>query len=97
MLLLSLIQTPRAGVDFIRSNFEYAVDAKQVTPIGFEIIFPGMIQQAGNFDLNLVLEAATLRSLFQKRDSELKRYFFVIRSLGASYIYILVIFDEPIK
>ncbi|KAL9685245.1 hypothetical protein QQ045_022693 [Rhodiola kirilowii] len=49
------------------------MDAKQVSPTGFEMIFPSMIEYARDLNLKLNLEAEHLSSLFQNRDFELER------------------------
>ncbi|CAM8929336.1 unnamed protein product [Rhodiola kirilowii] len=61
------------GVHYIQSKFEYAVDAKQVSPTGFDMIFPSMIEYARDLNLNLTLEPEHISSLFQNRDFELER------------------------
>ncbi|CAM8931103.1 unnamed protein product [Rhodiola kirilowii] len=61
------------GVHYIQSKFEYTMDAKQVPPTGFEMIFPSMIEYARDLNLKLNLEAEHLSSLFQNRDFELER------------------------
>ena len=66
-----------AGVRFIASKFSSANDEKQHSPIGFDIIFPGMIEYAKELDLNLPLGQSDIDSLLQKRDLKLKGYVFV--------------------
>ena len=43
------------GLHFIGSNFVSTSDERQYTPIGFDVIFPGMIEYAENMGLNLPL------------------------------------------
>ncbi|KAK9266673.1 hypothetical protein L1049_005509 [Liquidambar formosana] len=61
------------GIHFIKSNFASATDEKQHSPIGFDIIFPGMIEYAKDLNLTLPLGPADIDSLLHKRDLELKR------------------------
>ncbi|PIA50757.1 hypothetical protein AQUCO_01200177v1 [Aquilegia coerulea] len=60
------------GIDFITSNFASATDEKQHTPIGFDIIFPGMIEYAQEMGINLHLGPTALNSMMQTRDLELQ-------------------------
>ncbi|KAG7955138.1 hypothetical protein I3843_11G055600 [Carya illinoinensis] len=61
------------GLYFIESNIAAATDDKQFSPIGFDIIFPAMIDYAKNLDLNIPLKAMNLDALVHKRELELKR------------------------
>ncbi|GMY33123.1 ent-kaurene synthase, chloroplastic-like isoform X1 [Fagus crenata] len=61
------------GLFFIESNIAAATDEKQVSPIGFDIIFPAMIEYAKNLDLHIPMGATNIDALFQKRELELKR------------------------
>ena len=63
-----------AGLWFIASNFVSVSDEKQHSPIGFDIIFPGMIEYAKELDLNLPLGQRDVDAMLQKRDLELKGY-----------------------
>lgn len=60
------------GLWFIASNFASVSDEKQHSPIGFDIIFPGMIEYAKELDLNLPLGQRDVDAMLQKRDLELK-------------------------
>lgn len=62
-----------AGLQFIELNFALAADECQITPMGFHIVFPAMLDYARGFNLNLHLEPTTLNDLMHKRDLELKR------------------------
>lgn len=62
------------GLYFIESNLASATDEEQQSPVGFNIIFPAMIESAMNFGMHLPLGAPTLDALFHRRDFELKRY-----------------------
>ncbi|OVA10700.1 Terpene synthase [Macleaya cordata] len=63
----------RKCLQFIGSNFASATDEKQHSPIGFDIIFSGMMEHAKDLGLNFPLSATSLDAMFQKRDLELKR------------------------
>ncbi|PIA47659.1 hypothetical protein AQUCO_01400341v1 [Aquilegia coerulea] len=61
------------GLHYIRSNFTSATDEMQHNPIGFDIIFPGMIEYAQEMGINLHLGPTALNSMLHKRDLELQR------------------------
>ncbi|KAI3456651.1 hypothetical protein Pfo_013314 [Paulownia fortunei] len=61
------------GVHFIELNFASATEKCQIAPMGFDIIFPAMLDYARDLFLNLRLERTTLNDLVHKRDLELKR------------------------
>nr|UZM18091.1 ent-kaurene synthase [Gymnaconitum gymnandrum] len=61
------------GLQFITSNFAAATDEKQRNPIGFDIIFPGMIEYAQVMGINFPLGQTSLNSVLRKRDMELQR------------------------
>ncbi|KAK1304840.1 hypothetical protein QJS10_CPB11g01670 [Acorus calamus] len=61
------------GIQFIKSNVSFATDENQHSPIGFNIIFPGMIGYANDLGLHLPLSSSTIDDMMQKRDLELKR------------------------
>ncbi|KAI5334141.1 hypothetical protein L3X38_024274 [Prunus dulcis] len=61
------------GLHFIESNLASATDEEQQSPVGFDIIFPSMIESAMNLDMNLPLRGSTLDTIFQRRDFELQR------------------------
>ncbi|KAL3627131.1 Ent-kaurene synthase TSP4, chloroplastic [Castilleja foliolosa] len=63
----------KRGVRFIESNFGSVTDKSQIDPMGFDIIFPAMLDYAGDLYLELRLEANVLSDLVRKRDVELKR------------------------
>lgn len=64
------------GLHFIESNLASATDGEQPSPVGFDIIFPSMIESAMNLDVNLPLGGLTLDALLLRRDFELQRYVF---------------------
>ncbi|KAK6933938.1 Terpene synthase, metal-binding domain [Dillenia turbinata] len=66
-------QQVKKGLHFIESNFASINDPKQYSPIGFDIIFPGMAEYARHMDLVLPLTPGDLESIFWLRDLELER------------------------
>ncbi|KAL0009501.1 hypothetical protein SO802_011003 [Lithocarpus litseifolius] len=76
------------GLFFIESNIAAATDEKQVSPIGFHIIFPTMIELAKNLDLNIPQGTTNLDDLFQKRELELKRYSFYETNFEGKWTYL---------
>ncbi|KAL0398959.1 UNVERIFIED_CONTAM: Ent-kaurene synthase TSP4, chloroplastic [Sesamum radiatum] len=63
----------KRGVHFIELNFASATEEGQISPMGFDIVFPSMLEYARDLFLNLNLEPTTLTDLIHKRDLELKR------------------------
>nr|QIQ56005.1 putative terpene synthase 1 [Eremophila lucida] len=61
------------GLRFIEMNFASATDRDQISPMGFDIIFPGMIESARDLSLNLNLDKTTLNDLVYERNLELQR------------------------
>ncbi|KAG6392464.1 hypothetical protein SASPL_146683 [Salvia splendens] len=61
------------GLHFMELNFASATDECQITPIGFDIVFPAMLDYARGSSLNLRLEPTAFSNLMHKRDLELKR------------------------
>ncbi|CAN6689101.1 unnamed protein product [Malus baccata var. baccata] len=61
------------GLHFIESNLASAADEEQQSPVGFNILFPAMIESATNLKMNLPFGGPTLDALFHRRDFELKR------------------------
>ncbi|CAI9775669.1 unnamed protein product [Fraxinus pennsylvanica] len=57
------------GLDFIGSNLWAATDKDQFSPIGFDITFPSMINNAKKFDLVLPLGTA----MYLNKDLEIQR------------------------
>ena len=62
-----------AGLDFIRTNFSFCMDKRQHSPVGFNIIFPGMIEYAREVGLELPVSQEAMHAMSQMRDLELKR------------------------
>ncbi|KAI5675308.1 hypothetical protein M9H77_06258 [Catharanthus roseus] len=66
-------QLVEKGLHFIESHFGSITEENQLSPIGFNIIFTGMLAYARDFDLNIRLESSMLDVLLHKRHLELKR------------------------
>jgi len=62
------------GLYFIGSKFSSIKDKKLQSPIGFNIIFPGMIGYATGMGLDLPMCQSDVDDMFYLRESELKRY-----------------------
>ncbi|OAY25859.1 terpene synthase 6, chloroplastic isoform X2 [Manihot esculenta] len=60
------------GLDFIGSNKWAATDSKQKSPIGFDVIFPGMIERAEHMGLALPINTSSLDAMLNKRDLEVQ-------------------------
>lgn len=63
-----------AGLHYIKSNFASVMDKNQVSPFGFDIIFPGMLKYANDLNIDLQLSQFDLSVMLHKRELELKRY-----------------------
>lgn len=59
------------GLRFIELNSASVTDNEQHKPIGFDIIFPGMIEYAKDLDLNLPLKPTDINSMLHRRALEL--------------------------
>nr|QEV81856.1 terpene synthase 17 [Prunella vulgaris] len=74
------------GLHFVELNFASATEESQITPLGFDILFPAMLGHARGFSLNLRLEPTTLNDLMHKRDLELKRCYQNCSSETGAYL-----------
>ncbi|XP_045799673.1 ent-kaurene synthase TSP4, chloroplastic isoform X2 [Trifolium pratense] len=63
------------GLQFIESNFTSINDDKEHCPIGFDILFPSLIEYAQTLGINLPIGATSLEAIIQKKDKELQRGF----------------------
>lgn len=63
-----------AGLHFVGSFFSSAMDEKLRSPVGFDIIFPGMLGYAVEMGLDLPIRQHDIDVMFYKRDLELQRY-----------------------
>ncbi|KAK7324128.1 hypothetical protein VNO77_27650 [Canavalia gladiata] len=61
------------GLQFIESNITSINDEKQHPPIGFDILFPSLIEYALNSGINLPTGATALETMIQKREIEFQR------------------------
>ncbi|KAJ4841255.1 hypothetical protein Tsubulata_025937, partial [Turnera subulata] len=61
------------GLQFIEFNSAFTFDEKQYTPIGFDIIFPTMIEYAKDLNLNVPLRSIDINVMLRKKNQELKR------------------------
>ncbi|GAB2232923.1 hypothetical protein Droror1_Dr00011991, partial [Drosera rotundifolia] len=61
------------GLDFIWSNFSSTMDEEQHSSVGFEVIFPTMIDHAINLDVNFHLPKEDVEAILKKKDFELER------------------------
>ncbi|XP_057458258.1 ent-kaurene synthase 5, chloroplastic-like isoform X1 [Lotus japonicus] len=61
------------GLKFLESNITSINDENQHTPIGFDLLFPSMIEYAQNLGINLPIGAISLEAMIRKREIELQR------------------------
>ncbi|KAG8375380.1 hypothetical protein BUALT_Bualt10G0094000 [Buddleja alternifolia] len=76
------------GLEFIRSNAWAANDKDQFSPIGFDIVFPMMINYAKELDLTLPLNHDLVDSMLRHRDTEIRKsqnLEYVAEGLGESF------------
>ncbi|XP_050234951.1 ent-kaur-16-ene synthase, chloroplastic-like isoform X2 [Mercurialis annua] len=64
----------KRGLEFIEANYWAATDERQLTPIGFNIIFPAMIELAMEYGLEVPFHLELLDLLLQNRENEIARY-----------------------
>lgn len=83
-----------AGLHFIGSNVTSATDECEHSPIGFDIIFPGMVEHAKDLDLNLPFEPKVFEAMLHRRELELRRYTFCFCSVVfvGSHICVCIFF-----
>ncbi|KAH9646273.1 Ent-kaur-16-ene synthase [Citrus sinensis] len=74
------------GIQFIMSNFASVTDEKQQTPVGFDIIFPGMIECAQDLNLNLPLRSSDINAMLERRHLELNRNYTTGRKEYLAYV-----------
>ncbi|XP_050234623.2 ent-kaur-16-ene synthase, chloroplastic-like [Mercurialis annua] len=63
----------KRGLGFIEANCWAVNDERQLTPIGFDITFPAMIELAIEYELELPFHPEILDVLLQKREKEVAR------------------------
>ncbi|CAH1416468.1 unnamed protein product [Lactuca virosa] len=61
------------GLHYIESNFASANDKSQLSPFGFDIIFPGMLEYANDLNIKLPLNQTDLSVMLHERELELRR------------------------
>ncbi|KAM7466315.1 hypothetical protein LguiB_013877 [Lonicera macranthoides] len=66
-------QLVQKGLDFIGSKRYAVMDKHQSSPIGFDIIFPSMINYANDLGLNLPLDSDFVNVMFRNRHLQLQR------------------------
>ncbi|KAK9677704.1 hypothetical protein RND81_11G160900 [Saponaria officinalis] len=67
-------QQIRKGLDYIVSNFASTTNNESlISPIGFNVIFPSLIEKAIDMNINLHLPPTQIDAMLRKKDSELKR------------------------
>ncbi|XP_074588496.1 ent-kaur-16-ene synthase, chloroplastic-like [Curcuma longa] len=63
----------RKGLDFIGSNSASILDEHLQSPIGFDIVFPGMFEYAINIGLDVPIEHHQIGSMLGRRNAQLIR------------------------
>ncbi|XP_073001486.1 ent-kaur-16-ene synthase, chloroplastic isoform X7 [Typha latifolia] len=76
----------RRGLHFIRSNFSCIMDVQLHSPIGFDIIFPGMLGFAIDMGLDLTVSHIAMEGVLSLRDLELKKRSLNTSEGGKAYI-----------
>ncbi|KAK6158761.1 hypothetical protein DH2020_006075 [Rehmannia glutinosa] len=66
-------QLVQRGLEFIASNGWVATHNDQFSPVGFNVIFPAMVNYAKELDLTLPLSHTLVDSLLRIRDSEIRK------------------------
>ncbi|KAL8147274.1 ent-kaurene synthase-like 1 isoform X1 [Apium graveolens] len=62
------------GSHFLESNFGSATDENQHSPLGFNIIFPGMLEYAKILNLKLPVDQKIFDTMLKKKATEIRRY-----------------------
>lgn len=65
------------GLCFIGSNFVLAIDEHLISPVGFNIIFPGLVEYAIDMELKLPVKQSDIDAVLYLRNSELERYIYI--------------------
>ncbi|KAJ8758635.1 hypothetical protein K2173_000356 [Erythroxylum novogranatense] len=63
----------KRGLKFIEQNSWAANDERQLTPIGFDIIFPGLVEQAIEHGITLPLDPSLVNELLEEREQKVGR------------------------
>ena len=63
------------GLSFLHENmWRLAEEEQESMPIGFEIVFPSLIQIARNLGIDFPYDHPALHSIYSNREIKLKRY-----------------------
>ncbi|EEF36535.1 Ent-kaurene synthase B, chloroplast precursor, putative [Ricinus communis] len=81
-------QLVHKGLDFVQSNIWAATDEHQRSPIGFDMIFPSMIEYGRDMGLNLSLNQSLVEAMLLKRDLETKRLFYYLKDKPSNLAYV---------
>ncbi|GKA32308.1 Ent-kaur-16-ene synthase, chloroplastic-like protein [Tanacetum coccineum] len=82
------------GLSFIESNFASATDKNLPSPLGFDVIFPSMLEYAKDLNINLHLKQSDLGLMLHERQLEITRCHssekeaymaYILEGLGNSY------------
>ncbi|KAH7654576.1 Ent-kaurene synthase protein [Dioscorea alata] len=63
----------KRGLCFIGSNFVLAIDEHLLAPVGFNIIFPGLVEYAIDMELKLPVKQSDIDAVLYLRNLELER------------------------
>ncbi|KAJ8775417.1 hypothetical protein K2173_023182 [Erythroxylum novogranatense] len=78
------------GLEFLETNSWAALDEKQRNPIGFDVVFPHMIQSAIESGLKLPMEPSLIDRLLRNKDDVIRRsqphhLAYALEGLGNAY------------
>ncbi|WOL15866.1 hypothetical protein Cni_G24647 [Canna indica] len=62
----------KRGLNFIESNFSCIMDEQLRSPIGFDIIFSGMLEYANGMGLDIPMDQSVINNILSKRAAELE-------------------------
>ncbi|WOL15860.1 ent-kaur-16-ene synthase, chloroplastic-like [Canna indica] len=62
----------KKGLDYIESNSSHLMDEQLWSPIGYDIIFPGMLEHATSLGVNIPLDQSKIDTMLWKRDAKLR-------------------------
>ncbi|KAM0017114.1 putative ent-kaurene synthase [Helianthus debilis subsp. tardiflorus] len=67
----------KKGLCFMESHLASATNKNQPSPLGFDIIFPHMLEYAKDLNIRLPLKQNDLSLMLHERELELRRYHFL--------------------
>ena len=73
------------------------MDEEQLSPIGFDIIFPSMIQVAAEMDIDLHLTQTDINAVLRRKDIEIKRYIVIQNDIVKNIVLILTHVEKSHK